>query len=76
MLCMFTRGMNISEKLVALEINIYFLGEVELNCTCCRVTGLNECWGCVQTSLRETSHNTTVLCLCLCNEGPGTTTIT
>lgn len=60
---------TISKKLLALKINVNFIEKIPLNCTCCRITGLNVCWDCVQTSLREISHNTTVLCLCLCNEG-------
>jgi hypothetical protein len=35
---------------------------------CHHVADLKECWGCVRTSSRETSHNTIASCRFLCNE--------
>jgi hypothetical protein len=53
----------------ALEINIHFPVTILFTyLLVLYVTDLNECWGCVQTSLSETSHSTTASCPFLFNE--------
>jgi hypothetical protein len=51
------------------KISTYKFSHEYTTYICLYVADLKECWGCVQTSSRETSRNTTVLCPFLCKEG-------